>query len=364
MPSYQLKQLSSEKFNDMEKEWQSCLKNSLASPLFSSWIWQKTWWEIWQPRLNLDLLLLGVYQHQSLIGIAPCYTYIHKYPFGLKVKRCEWIGNYSPNDDSIRSEYLNFILPASLYEQILPNVFDYLKQQQIDEVILRDLNAEGPPADWIGEKFPAATINFDKGIKVNTEQPFTSYLATLGKNTRLKLYNRRNKLDSPNIDTVQTTAEIQQFFNHLNNMHLQRWSKPCFSRHSLSFHYQIAEYYMSRNQLHAISLRENEKTIATCYDITINNTRFNLQLGFHPHPNHKISVGTLMLGYAIEQAHEQSTIKEYDLLAGSGKNSFYKKQFKGYMQPFITFMIPLGHRATATYSIKKQLQRIKHIFFK
>lgn len=47
-----------------------------------------------------------------------------------------------------------------------------------------------------------------------------------------------------------------------------------------------------------------------------------------------------MLGFAIEETHQQTSIEFYDLLAGSGKNSFYKQQFKGIEQNFISFKIP------------------------
>ena len=364
MPSYQLIQLSQENFERMEEVWQKCLNNSLASPLFSSWIWQKTWWDIWQPRLNLKLLLIGIYQEKSFIGIAPCYTYIHKYRFGLKVKRCELIGNYSASDDSIRSEYLNFILPSSLYHQILPAIFKFLKQQHIDEAILRDLNAENPPTDWLKAEFPMAHITFDKGIRIQTDQPFKSYLFTLGKNTRLKLYNRRKQLNIHYIEQIKTKDEIIRFFDQLNKMHLQRWGKVCFSEHSLSFHHKIAKYYLLHDQLHANSLHENSQIQAVCYDISVDNIRYNLQLGFYQHLNHKISMGTLMLGFAIEQSHNQQFISHYDLLAGNGKNTFYKQQFKGKIQFFTSFHIPLKFKMRIIYAMRNQLRKLKYIFLK
>ena len=191
---------------------------------------------------------------------------------------------------------------------------------------------------------------------------FLRLVFTLGKNTQLKLYNRRKQLSPHHIDTVKTAAEIPQFFDQLNSMRLQRWGKPCFSEHSLLFHYKIAEYFLCHDQLHAISLNENTKIQATCYDITIANTRFSLQLGFHPYPNRKVSMGTLMLGYAIEQAHTQASVKTYDLLAGSGKNFFYKHKFKGRVQPFISFMIPMGYQSKTIYLIKIKLRQLKHIF--
>jgi hypothetical protein len=45
--------------------------------------------------------------------------------------------------------------------------------------------------------------------------------------------------------------------------------------------------------------------------------------------NSKVSLGTLHLGYAIERAFRDTEVFSYDLLAGAGKNTFYKSHFRG-----------------------------------
>lgn len=361
MPIYNIIPINNETFDKMETQWRQCLENSEANPLFSSWIWQNTWWKIWKPRLNLELLLLGIYQQDSLIGIIPCYTYTYTSRLGFKHKRCEYIGAYSANNDSIRSEYLNFILPSGLYHKFLPLIFNYFKQQHIDEIILKDIDANNDTTQWLKNNFPNANQSSDIGIKIQSEQGFTSYLSTLGKNTRLKLYNRRKNLQPHYTDNIKSKHEIPIFFEQLNKMHLERWGKICFSEHSLRFHSQIAEYFLNQQQLHAISLYENGQIQSVCYDITLNNVRYNLQLGFYPFSDKKISIGTLTLGFAIEQAFSEPQTKYYDLLAGSGKNTFYKKQFKGDKQSFISFRIPQTFQLKIMYMIKHKIFYFKQI---
>ncbi len=42
------------------------------------------------------------------------------------------------------------------------------------------------------------------------------------------------------------------------------------------------------------------------------------------------------MGYAIESAFRNDSIRTYDLLAGEGKNTFYKERYKGERVDFFT----------------------------
>jgi len=345
----------------MENIWQDCLSKSNASPLFSSWIWITSWWEIWQPRLSLELLLLGVYEGKKLIGIVPCYTYTLKGILGLNKKRCEFIGDYTASNDSIRSEYLDFILPKARYEQIIPVIFEYFNTSDIDEVILKDIDSTSDSSKYFSSKYPNSLINKDSGVKIKSKQSFEDYLKDLGKNTRLKLYNRRKLLGDNNLSRVVNPRHIEDFFETLNTMHIARWGKACFATHSLNFHYKVAHYFMERGQLQCLKLINQNIVQAVCYDIEVEGVRYNIQLGFRGQNTAKISIGTLMLGFAIEQAHMTDNMLYYDLLAGNGKNTFYKKKLNGALIHFLTYQIPLTFKARIFFLLKRTKQYLKNL---
>ncbi len=348
-------------FEAMEAQWNQCLVSSDANALFSSWVWQKTWWDIWQPRLNLDLLLLGVYEESKLIGIVPCYIHTVKSRVGIAFTRCEFIGNYSYNDDSVRSEYLNFILPKRRYVEILPIIMRFLNTQKVDELVLTDVDAMSETAMYVNEVFPDSYKTQEKGVCIKTAESFSSYVAALGKNTRLKLLNRRKVLKKPELIELNGTKKIAEFFEQLNIMHISRWGVHCFSSHSLRFHKRIAEHYLSKGRLSALMLLDNSIPVAVCYDITVDKTTYNIQLGFSSYIGNKVSLGTLMLGYAIERAHSDPLVEYYDLLAGNGKNTFYKKQFCGDIKTFSTLYIPLTLSSKVRYWFRQRLRKIKYI---
>ncbi|MFT5296791.1 MAG: hypothetical protein ACI9YH_002811 [Colwellia sp.] len=348
-------------FFKMEGTWQECLAQSGANPLFLSWIWVSSWWGVWKTRLNLVLLLLGVYEDKKLIGIVPCYTYNHTGVLGINKIRCEFIGDYTASNDSIRSEYFDFILPKARYKEIIPKIFEYFILNSVDEVILKDLDSTSDTSNHLLNKYPNSLIFKEKGIKIASKQSFEDYLQQLGKNTRLKLYNRRKLMENSNLSFVDKVIDIEHFFETLNTMHLSRWGKVCFSVHSLSFHFKVAHYFMERGQLQCLKL-VNENTIqAVCYDIEIKGVMYNIQLGFYDQKNTKISMGTLMLGFAIEQAHLSDTTLHYDLLAGNGKNTFYKKKLNGIQTSFVTYQIPLTLKAKIFFSLKRIKQYLKYL---
>lgn len=356
--------LTRAELSGMEDEWAQCLEGSDANPLFSSWIWQKSWWDIWQPRLSLDLLLLGIYQGNTLIGIAPCYTYDVKRLGFVTTKRCEFIGNFSHNDDSIRSEYLNFILPKGRYDELLPVILKYIQTQQVDEVVLTDMDSRSSTVDYLTKNYPSCEKTQEAGVCINTNKQFITYLSSLGKNTRLKLFNRRKLLNNPKLITITQSDEIRLFFEDLNKMHLSRWGKVCFSSHSEKFHQIISEYFLKQECLELLVLLEDNTPLAVCYDIKVENTQYNIQLGFTEYPNNKVSLGTLMLGYSIEKAHEAPQIENYDLLAGNGKNTFYKQHFQGESHVFITLSIPLTFKVECLYFLKATYRKLKALLIK
>ena len=361
MSGIKILEITCDEFFQMEGAWQDCIAKSSANPLFSSWIWLSSWWQIWQPRLNLSLLLLGVYEDNKLIGLVPCYTYIQNTALGLRVKRCEFIGDHTASNDSIRSEYLNFILPDTRYNELIPVIFEYFIDCDIDEVILKDLDMTSVTSSHFSTMYPNSLINKDCGIKITTKQPFESYLQQLGKNTRLKLFNRRKLLPKHNVSIIQTPSEIKHFFDRLNTMHLARWGRVCFSEHSLHFHHKIAHYFIKHQQLQCLQLLNEDGIQAVCYDIVVEGVRYNIQLGFHEYNSAKISMGTLMLGFAIEQAHVADKVLSYDLLAGKGKNSFYKKKLNGDAIYFSSYQIPLTLRAKALFLLKIAKRKLKNI---
>ncbi|MBA6365637.1 GNAT family N-acetyltransferase [Colwellia sp. BRX8-8] len=152
---------------------------------------------------------------------------------------------------------------------------------------------------------------------------------------------------------------IDDFFTLLNDMHVKRWSKKCFAVHSLTFHKNISSHFNKLGFLRSLSLLEEGEAKAVCYDIEVEGVCYNIQLGFELGYDSKISMGTLMLGYAIESAFNKDSINEYDLLAGGGKKTFYKDRFKGNKKSLTTIVLPLSTNSKILFLIMTPIIFIK-----
>ena len=158
-------------------------------------------------------------------------------------------------------------------------------------------------------------------------QCFEDYLAQLGSNTRLAYFNRRKNL------AMQGEVHFQNYpiegfdkaFALLNFFHCKRWGRPCYSPDSQKFMKIFCERLIVQGGNFILqSMHINGEAVSIIFDVTWQSTRYNFQSGYQENKYPKIALGALHMGYAIEQAIVNQQV--YDFMAGTGKNSDYKKR--------------------------------------
>ncbi|AHI29926.1 hypothetical protein AU14_01120 [Marinobacter similis] len=80
---------------------------------------------------------------------------------------------------------------------------------------------------------------------------------------------------------------------------------------------------------------------------------YNLQSGYSEDFHKKLALGSLHLGYCIEEAFRDPEVRLFDLLAGGGKHENYKIKLATNITPLISVMIVRG-------KLLKLLYRLKH----
>jgi CelD/BcsL family acetyltransferase involved in cellulose biosynthesis len=155
---------------------------------------------------------------------------------------------------------------------------------------------------------------------------FATYLGLLGQSTRRSLWGLRRRLAVQGEVSFEPVApgEIDRGFGELNRLHELRWQKPAFSGAGLDFHVRLARQLAARGELAVSRLRVGGKVVSVLYDIRKDARQYNISMGFDPSFSHKLSLGLIHLGYAMEAA-AQSGVRTYDFLAGSGQRSDYKR---------------------------------------
>jgi hypothetical protein len=345
-----IKTLNAQEFLDIEDEWLKLLLNSDANPLFLSWAWQYNWWITWSEKLQLELILIVVYDYEELIGIAPLFR--AKMAIGpIKTfKRIQFIGNTWRLPSTVRTEYLSFIVQSSRALEVNGMILDFIYQKiSWHEWILNDVDSSSLFLKNVCtfekvSRLLHRSLNVERGITLKCNESFELYLSSLSRNTRARAYNGRKKLLAQGKVKL---AKINQFekldfaFEQLNRLHKVRWGSVCFNVDALAFHKKLCKKLLNYNSntLDFSLIYLNNEVISVLYNIIVDGVKLNIQAGYNDKKFKGISLGSLHLGYAIEDAFNCQYCDKFDFLAGFGMNSDYKKKYKGDTQVFKTIQL-------------------------
>ncbi len=334
-----VRRMLDEEWLETGEHWETLLARSNSDPLFMGWAWQSSWWRQWGALLNLESRVLGVYRDDTLLALAPMYRLSKGAREGLRWTALHVMGAAWRVAPTVRTEYVSTIMDRSVVPQTLDALTGALKKMRWDLLVVSDHVAGAQPEPWFG--MPGLTRvrrKLEEGVVIDTRGPFSDWLQSLGPNTRLKAYNRRRYLDHAGHATEYVPLEDPEAgLALLNDLHRVRWGKPAFSGPSLRFHLDLLARLPPNANARLSGLRIDGEIRSVLYDIKVDARVYNLQAGFQERYDPKVSLGTLHLGYAVEQAFQDPTIESYDLLAGSGKQEFYKARLGGKVVSFATY---------------------------
>src|SRR5690606_2264127 len=171
-------------------------------------------------------------------------------------------------------------------------------------------------------------------------QGFEDYLQSRGKNTRLKLFNRRRNLAQlGKVEVNNIWPNRAGFFELLDQFHQARWGKPCYREGNRKFINRLLDNLDQEGHPVDFSvLTLAGKPLSAVFDISYQGRKYNLQTGYQENFHKSISLGTLHFGYQIEAAFRDPDVAFYDFMAGKGKNSDYKKCLANCSDEFATLL--------------------------
>lgn len=309
--------------------------------VFQSQAWQSAWWDTWgdEPGFRLvrpwDGEVSGLYESRyRLKGILP-------------VRSLQFVGTSYRNLRTPRTEYNRFCPSAMRGRDLLTEMVQVLEKQPWTEVVFNDLLSGSEELSALvtiaaTHKWAFRINAADEGYAVDTRDSFEAYLASLGANSRLRLYNRRKLLEGEGEVRLETAwpSGTEQFFTVLNRFHRARWKKDCVTERSLAFHRTFLTRLEQEGGEPMLSmLLCDGNVVSVLYNVWYKGVVYNIQAGFDEQFHKKLSLGSLHLGYAIEDAFQRSDTGRFDFLAGEGKNEDYKSRFATENYQFISVML-------------------------
>jgi len=321
-----------DKFKNSAEEWSNLLECSTSDKLFMSWEWLSTWWNVFSNSQTMQLRVIAVSDnHGQLIGLAPLYISVVSIKGLFKSRQLQFLGNCWRDKITMRTELQDFIVDKNYSQSIIINIYTYIREMNgWDELILSDLDKETETYKvLISQKpIPNAYYRYAEvyhSYFLNILKTFDHYCQSLGKNTRLKLLNRRKILETLGVVKFveYKGSNIQSCFELLNDFHKKRWGKAVFERKQLEFNLEVAKLMGKKGALYFSVITLNNKPVSIQYNYILDKHEYNIQAGFDEHTHKKISMGYLHFGYEFESAFQKG-ISVYDFLAGEGKNTQYK----------------------------------------
>lgn len=324
--------------------------------LFQTDAWQSAWWETWGVENGLELI------RGWGDGRTGIYTSTYRIKGLMPVRTIELVGSSYRKIRTTRTEYNTFSTASDAPEVAINQLKTLMDRCPWGESIFNDLFAD---SDEVAELLKLArnrqwlvrVVATDTAWKTRTAGSFNDYLEDLGRNTRLRLYNRRKVLESLGTIThenmYETSHDPSGFFRHLNDFHSRRWGKPVYGSKALAFNTVFLERVISEGgEPQLLALRCDGQLISVLYNVKYRGCVYNLQSGFEESLHPKLSVGSLHLGYAIESAFREEGVHSFDMLAGSGKNENYKQRLSTECEPLISLML-------VRHPVLKLLYRLK-----
>ncbi len=347
-------------FSSAERDWQQLLDASDADPLFLSWHWMYDWWQRFH-RPGDRLRLIAAYRGDRLIGLAPLYQAQARYLRGLlPVQRLQFLGTGIRRNAGLRSEYLGFILDREQRDAALDALLGALGELDgWQEACFQDVPSENPLTNRLDTLGKRRELSRLRAYPIDTSSRFEDYLASLGRNTRLKLYNRRKLLNSLGQVELRPGRDLNQLIDILNKFDMERFGYATLNQRA-------------RTQLHALDrctpdlpvskhsslLLLDGKPLSVVINCLLQGQIYNFQLGYQPNFHKKISLGTLHLGYAIEQAFNDPDIHCFDLLLGGGKNSDYKRHLSDRSREAVSWQVMRSPLLKTLFAINDNGKRL------
>lgn len=335
---FEVKLWTETEFAAGRQHWTSLLTCSTSDHLFMSWDWFYNWWLIWKPE-GAELSIVTCWDSSKLVGIAPLYVVRDSYFKGfIKFERLQMLGSNFSGRSGIRCEYDSIIIREGYGQEIIDLIINKLKSMRNwSELVTSDYTMENP----LNEAFFSSLKKICRYSREDKKGPtfwidtigdYKSYIEGLGKNTRLKLYNRRKLLRSMGEVRLApiNPGNFQYAIDTMNKWHIARWGNPAFPNTYVQFLHDLTNAGDGAADLsHSSILMLDDEPLSVMINLTQNHCIYNIQLGFAENFDKRIALGTLHLGFAIEQAFDDPSIRRIDFLEGTGKHSNYKSRIAG-----------------------------------
>lgn len=330
-----------------ETAWAELLEHSSADRLFMSWGWQHLWWRQFGPMLGAEpLLLVARAADGRLVGIAPLMCRRARARRLFPATQLMPIGNVWRTGVGEVSEHIDWLAREGWEERTgdafarriiaLPDWHEFLFAYTDPGTLLA--RTAGRIATELGCYVRAEAPL--RRYTIDTTRSFADFIAGLGSATRRQLFGRRQLLAGLGEFRCRIadrgTLDVQ--LDMLEALSIKRWNVG-LTPEMRAFYRGFAEHCLDRNALRFSTLEVGGRPISAQFDAIAGAVTYNIRSAIDAEFDHRLSPGLLHLGYNIEAACADPRIVRYDLLAGEGKQTDFKRHIADRIDEFTSGQI-------------------------
>ncbi len=352
---------SVEEFKALEPAWRRLHDSSPEGSLYTSFDYTWVWWATY-PSLGKLCIYVVEDQDQNVLAIAPMYkTQSHLTRF-FTLSTLRFIGRGS----EVTPVDLNVIFCS---DNELANAAGALllsawkTEANVQRVLLEELPERSRLFAMLQQQLPHSVEGSQIRWVADLPESWEKFTASLSRNTRKRIKNRRNRLLSENSLTLQLCsdkASMEEALDALVRLHQDR-------RHSkgdtaaftttdyLQFHQTLLAESASQKLMQFVTLKDGDNIIGVEYMYRNKGVLLFNQTGFNP-DYEPVSPGHNMMVFAIEQAIEEG-LHSIDLLHG---NYDYKKS---YASESVTTLVVSSYTSPVLRAVARLVQAAKALRF-
>lgn len=317
-------------FNLLEKEWDNLLERSIASSLFLTYAWQRTWWEHLG---DGDLLLIACRDDGGqLLGIAPLFRQAN----ALGEQQLSLIGCVDVSD------YLDLIVDLDHADQVYQAFWSFLSGPQSpdwDEIRLCNIPHDSPTPGRLEDlaragSFPVTVVEEDVCPVLTLPCSWEEYLASLSKKQRHEIRRKIRRAEEladlrwyVNDGRDDLSGDIETFIE----LHQKSTTeKEDFWDDAMKSFFRAAAIRLADAgllKLYFVEFDGVQAATLLCFDYRNEILVYNS--GYDPDEFSQLSPGIVLVAYCIQHAIEMGRTR-FDFLRG---DEVYKFRFGAVSEP-------------------------------
>lgn len=323
---------TAEQFAELAPAWNRVHDEAAVASIFTSWIWQFHWWQVYGGTQPLRLLVAS--EGEEAIGILPLYVHTVSV-LGVPVRLLRLVGT---GGDTHPDDLGPILAPRCAQAAADKLAHAALALPDADVLVLTDLSPDNALAAAVERAALHAGRALVKGVAeriafIRLPGSWDAYLQSLSKHRRTRLRYARRRLAAAHARFFvwEEPASLDTAFDRLAELHQRRWtgrggSKSFASAEYLEFHRRVVKGCLRRGWLRLYCLELDQEIVAIIYAYRFHDAIYWMQSGFDPDKS-KLEVGNVLLGYALEHAIGEGN-RVFDFLRGD--HAYKDKLATGY----------------------------------